>query len=547
MSSSSMTAVSAVAVWLRPMIPYVPAGLYLAVEVAFLVIFYKYMIPRANRLTKPAPYRDYGKDRKKLMLRIMHRIEKTCEITKADETTVMKMFLTEWFHVETKGTAETKREETKSKQYNKNIAKPSFPPPDLTLTPSTSPENSDDEESSSSGTGGAEDIVLFREDMDEFFAWAFFGKFYHVLHQEEIAELEHIYKELEVRHDLTFPYQGKTHDNQQAEAEIDSDEKSMSQCTGHICKARCMSLEPVRAVYRPLLVYLIVSSIKIGAGVILRLFGFHRMVAQAGLVAWYRPASASASASGQESEKRTLLPLLFFHGIAPGGFSLYLPLLLFGFATEKDRPVFLFENRSISCAIDFEPLTEEQTVDGVVEILNRCGMQHADLTLMGHSFGSCSITWLVAAALSSSNRHFTNSIKQIVLIDPVAILLSEPDVMVNFLYSQEVDKIRAVASSELFTETYLRRHFAWYNSELYVEDVAKLDGCQMIVALSEKDEIINATKVKQEMERHGDTADLIYWTNIGHGAAIPSPSKWRQVKQMMLGQELKLAQAKKGR
>ena len=35
---------------------------------------------------------------------------------------------------------------------------------------------------------------------------------------------------------------------------------------------------------------------------------------------------------------------------------------------------------------------------------------------------------------------------------PVAIRLSEPDVMVNFLYAREWDKIRVVASSELFTE-----------------------------------------------------------------------------------------------
>jgi pimeloyl-ACP methyl ester carboxylesterase len=282
-------------------------------------------------------------------------------------------------------------------------------------------------------------------------------------------------------------------------------------------------------------------------------------------VAWFRPPTTPSLSNddNRDHDQRRPLPLLFFHGIAPGGFALYLPLVLFGFATEKDRPVFIFENRSISCTIDFRPLTEDQTVDGVIECLERCGMQNSDVSLMGHSFGSCTIAWLVAAALSSSGpessspstrkRPFRNSIRQIVLVDPVAILLSEPDVMVNFLYSNEIDKIRIAASSELFTEMYLRRHFAWYNSELHLDDVSKLQSTEaggqhhdgdisdrqmMIVALSEKDEIINATKVKQEIERHGtDLTDLIYWTGVGHGAAVPSPTRWKEVKDRMLRQE----------
>jgi pimeloyl-ACP methyl ester carboxylesterase len=573
------------------------------------------MIPRANKLTKPAPYRDYPKtnDRINLMLRIMHRIEKTCQITKEDEKVVMKKFLMEWFHIEKnkehktkngvttmmaaslttmtnkKLSRETRRESSQDDNENDNSNVKHPPQPIITISPSASPDNSendddddDDDESDSTPTesspnvivaGAAaavavqndnddDNIVLYRQDMDEFFAWAFFGRFHDTLQRDELDELERIYNELDERHDLTFPPREEEDEEQKQQDEIKSinnDNKNTKQTTepeSHICKARCMSLEPMRAVYRPLFVYLLVLCIKIGAGVILRMFGFQRMVSESGLVAWFRPARSSISSNHDNSSSSSPssaspLPLLFFHGIAPGGISLYLPLLLFGFATEADRPVFFFENRSISCAIDFQPLTEEQTVDGVIECLDRCGIQNTDVTLMGHSFGSCTITWLVAAALastssSSSRRRFTNSIKQIVLIDPVAILLSEPDVMVNFLYSQEVDKIRAVASSELFTEMYLRRHFAWYNSELYLEDVSKLDGCRMVVALSGKDEIINATKVKQEIERHGEAVtDLIYWTNVGHGASVPSPSRWRAIKEKMLFQEKSLLEETK--
>jgi len=141
------------------------------------------------------------------------------------------------------------------------------------------------------------------------------------------------------------------------------------------------------------------------------------------------------------------MPLLFFHGIAPSGLVLYLPMLLFGLATERERPVFLFENPSISFCIDFYPLTEEHTVDGIVELVEGClGQDDQPLSVVGHSFGSCPITWLLACPKISKR------VQQVVLLGPVAIRLSEPDIMVNFLYAREWDKIRVVASSELFTE-----------------------------------------------------------------------------------------------
>lgn len=492
--------------------PHLVGVAYLAIEVCFAIVYYRYIIPKANRLTKAAEYRDYGKDKRKLMLRIMHRIEETCRMTKGDEKMTMKTFLTEWFHVERKATAVSTTATT---------ATTANPAPSLSPTPSSSPENSDDESSESSPPTLPEvdDIILYRQDIDDFFAWAFWGKPYASMDAADLVELDRIYQELLDRHDLTFPFR----------SDSGEDEKDDT----HHSKPRLMSLEPVNAWYRPLFVYLTVYFIKVCGGIILRLMGFHRIVASTGLVAWYRPAILNIDSTNQGT---SLLPLLFFHGIAPGGVMLYLPMIFFGLATEPDRAVFLFENRAISCALDFYPLTEEETVDGVVEILQSKHLADADLSLVGHSFGSCSLTWMLAS------RRLPN-IKQVVLIDPVAVLLSEPDVMVNFLYAEEIDKIRMVASSELFTEYYLRRHFAWYNSELWLEDYVQ--DCKMLICLSENDEIINSAKVKQEVERHAPSAKLVYWERVGHGASIPSPSKWHQVKGAMLEQELQIAQGKR--
>jgi pimeloyl-ACP methyl ester carboxylesterase len=247
---------------------------------------------------------------------------------------------------------------------------------------------------------------------------------------------------------------------------------------------------------------------------------------------WYRPGKkVDTNQQSNHHEDDSLMPILFFHGIAPAGIVGYLPIVLYGLATESERPVFLFENISISCVLDFQPLTEKQTVDGVMECLKRFGANQQNLSLVGHSFGSCPIAWLLAS------KKLDQQIKQVVLLDPVAVVLSEPDVMVSFLYSEGIDKIRIVASSEIMTQSYLRRHFAWYNSELYVEDVK----CPMLVFCSEHDEIVNSENVKHEMQRHHQKGHQYHcWEGVGHGACVVNPNKWTEIKRQMLEQELQL-------
>lgn len=499
----------------------------------FYFVFHKVFVPRANRLVPPAPYRDYGKERTKLLVRILRRIEATCALNKKDVPTTVHNFIAEWFHVSKNAHHDLKDDDEKSSDRMTNF-------PELSPTPSSSPENSDDDMDSmylhspmsvassqvgpvgSAASSCEPSICLYKEDIDDFFAWAFFGKHHLTMLPWEVQELSTMMKLLQQQHNITFPHKPRC------------PQKRKSQ-SYHNTAPRCMTLEPVNAIHRPLLVYIIVAVMKIGAGIILRCLGYRRIVAKTGLICWHKPAGGCAS--GKQSSS-SFLPLLFFHGIAPSGLVLYLPMILFGIATEPERPIFLFENPSISCTIDFAPLTEEQTVQGIEEIMNHCLSADRPISVMGHSFGSCPIAWLLKSELS-------HRIHQIALLDPVAIMLSEPDVMVNFLYAQEINKIRMVASSELFTEYYLRRHFAWYNSELWLQDLQEHQN--LLVCLSEQDEILNAKKVQQELKRHASETThtkptTVYWNNVGHGACISSPPKWKQIKGFMLKQELEISQ-----
>ena len=114
--------------------------------------------------------------------------------------------------------------------------------------------------------------------------------------------------------------------------------------------------------------------------------------------------------------------------------------------------------------------------------------------------------------------------------------------MLNFVYQRleasTTSKIDVVASTELFTEHYLRRHFSWYNSELWMEDLVSENDMEVLVCLAENDEIISTTKVKKEVERHpSHNLRLIHWDGVGHAHCIGATRAWNDIRVAMLEQE----------
>jgi pimeloyl-ACP methyl ester carboxylesterase len=231
--------------------------------------------------------------------------------------------------------------------------------------------------------------------------------------------------------------------------------------------------------------------------------------------------------------------------------------------TSKERDIFFFENKPVSYSMCFDAVSEEDTVHGVLEAVEKHvgASSERNLTLCGHSLGSCQLTMMV------KSPKLRERMQNLILIDPVSILLSEPDVMINFLYtrreSEEVEddtsnnnwvrrlirffhesKIHLVASSELFIEHYLRRNFAWYNAELWLGDISS--ECSVLVCLSEHDEIVNSAKVQREVSDHnnrrlvaiekgcGPIVEQIMWKGVGHAHCITHPDKWKDIHDAML-------------
>eukprot|EP00554_Chaetoceros_debilis_P013983 CAMPEP_0194122410 /NCGR_PEP_ID=MMETSP0150-20130528/50568_1 /TAXON_ID=122233 /ORGANISM="Chaetoceros debilis, Strain MM31A-1" /LENGTH=547 /DNA_ID=CAMNT_0038815265 /DNA_START=197 /DNA_END=1840 /DNA_ORIENTATION=+ len=422
---------------------------------------------------------------------------------------------------------------------------------------------------------------LYEEDLIIFFAWAFFEK-----HPDDIVPWEK--EEMDKMFDILRKDYGVQYPKVPAPASLSANASMNTKRTSVASwrmNARSMTLEDVEAWHRPLLVYICIWILKHVGYVVLLYFGFRRHVikldanekesdsanamletnatgSNSKLCYWYLPGgdiNSNMSQSQQQPQHRN--PILFFHGIAPGGLVFYLPMLIncLVASTSKiqQQPLFLFENPSISISMTFDAPSEEEAVQMVERALHRHGFggtssdsggqgqeqkqgqNQSDITISGHSFGSFQVTWLI------KSENIRKRIRKIVLLDPVSILLSEPDVIMNFVYDggnakykrnsdfsvENVQRMvtKLVAGSELCIQHYLRRHFEWYNSELWLEDIP--DQAIVHIMLAEKDVIVNAPKVMSEIHRHSKATSInsIYWEECGHGDCITNKELWATV------------------
>ena len=521
----------------------------------------------------PAPYRDYIdiKDREKLLLRILDRLDERMSNTNTDQQQKSDVyyynFIESWFQKKN----EDKQYELFAEQFD-GVDMGLFPPKLHVAWSSLGGGTSIDEETNKSSTESL--IVLDSEDevpnntkmqqnecsnndtgervtkynekstksnndrilkgnMDEFLSWAFFGVPFSTV--QSLPDMQHaldnFYNILATRTGLTF-----------------------EDGSNPYYKPRSFTFEKVKSLYRPYGVYAGVALMRITANIILYVMGFRHHTCHRGLRYWHRPAKQHEGS-----------PFLFFHGIAPGGHAPYLPMLFLGVLKDelshRHRDIFLFENKPISYALCFDSLSEDDTVHGVLESIDRhlgTSSNGKNLTLFGHSFGSCQLTWMI------KSPEIKNRIGSVYLCDPVSILLSEPDVVVNFLYTRRdikdsydgnpkswmgklirfvnETKIHLVASSEMFIETYLRRSFAWYNAELWLQDIPR--DVKVVVALAECDEIVNTPKIERELHSHtskrskedgstGASVEQIIWKDVGHAHCITNPERWSDIHDIM--------------
>ena len=332
-----------------------------------------------------------------------------------------------------------------------------------------------------------------------------------------------------------------------------------------------MTIAPLHFLHRPLCFYVLVAIKAQVAALVLSLFGFERL-REGNTTYWHRTAAdagvlmpkngvpapkngvptpkngvsapkngASAPENGASAPKNGAsapesrvpaaksAPIVCFHGISSGIF-FYLPLLL---NLCRRRQAVIVEQPHVAMALDFRPPAREELVADVLKILHRHRI--ASATFAGHSLGSVPVTWMAALA--------PQAVGQVLLLDPVCLLLSLPHVATNFLYRRPSNARQALlyfgAASEIGVSNALRRHFHWYHNVLWLEDPLLRD-VPITVALAGRDEVAPAELIRGHCEAMGrKLRDLrvCYRRDHSHGQMLLDAAFQREIIATMVAQE----------
>jgi pimeloyl-ACP methyl ester carboxylesterase len=289
--------------------------------------------------------------------------------------------------------------------------------------------------------------------------------------------------------------------------------------------------EPVRALYRPLALYLLFWFGKSIIGNVLYLRGFKfRFSGQ--MRYWHRkPKNAKAGKP----------PIVFFHGISPGMVPYYPLLMKLG----RERELFIVELPWVSMKAWATVPEPESFVNCIDLMLHR--HKHETACIAGHSYGTVIAAYIL--------KYRPRIVASMVLLDPISILVSLPNVCMNFLYSQatymkkyklsyfQIFVLAAftyISAREIGIAETLCRHFWWYEILLLAEDLPR----NTTVVLSGKDHIVPSGKIRRYLTRWNEiqmktqadphTIRVQVRPGLMHGGFITSMTEATKVASLIL-------------
>ena len=289
------------------------------------------------------------------------------------------------------------------------------------------------------------------------------------------------------------------------------------------------TLQPhIPFIHRPLVVYICLGLLEMAGNLLYTLKGFQRM-STANVTYWYK--APSASSSTHELEESNNYPLLFMHGIC-GGYLGYLKIIT-TLGSEKEVILVDFDQIKICnfAALKSSP-SPEHYAKKVKTILNYHRIEK--ISLVGHSFGTITATWFL--------KFFPENVAHLTLLDPVCILLGLPDVAINMIYRNPTTLIEYgiffFAAMDLTVSHTLYRHFFW-NHNLFCIEKDLPRNCNLIIGLSENDEILNARYCfaysafcKKEMSSTNNI-EILMWKNYSHAQIMLTPSELKPLYHLL--------------
>lgn len=264
--------------------------------------------------------------------------------------------------------------------------------------------------------------------------------------------------------------------------------------------------------HKPLLFYAFIGAIECTSGLLYyRRYGFQRRYYN-GISYWVRPGIKG-------KERKEGIPVLFFHGICTGWtyYASFVQTVL-----DKDQTVLLIDYKWVQMNwISLQGPDVQTYLKCVHEIVQQYNGE-TQVTVMGHSYG----TFLAGAYA----RMYPDTVKQLVLIDPIAISLIFPEATYNLLYKPVTSwhdvLLEYFVRGDPSIHHCLNRHFTWYNSCLFLEDVPP--SIEVVLFIGEKDAMIPLAPIQElvqidnEHVSHAtkDRTRIVVMPDIDHGQAI---------------------------
>lgn len=347
-----------------------------------------------------------------------------------------------------------------------------------------------------------------RGNAEEFFAWAFFNKYPSELKEEEMSEMKAMLQECERRYGW---------------------ELAGGYSTG--VRPMRINFDRIQAWYHPLWYYAGILGLRLATRSTMQLMGFtyHGGEASGGLSYFHCPPPARPGQLlevGKVVEPSRALPVVLVHGLGIG----IAPYVQFIRQLSALRECFVIELPEISQACCESVLPPEVMAEALSAMLQAHG--HRQAIFISHSYGTFVMSWVL-----QFRRDF---VAKAVLLDPVALLLAQPDVAYNFLYRQPDQPMLMFAAHfvrwELFSAHVLMRHFYWHHNVLWKEDLPP----NSLVVLSSHDDICNSHYVRRYLEDHQRQEDaaksklqVLWLDGFFHGGILLSPAAQTQVLELI--------------
>ncbi|KFY40757.1 hypothetical protein V495_05288 [Pseudogymnoascus sp. VKM F-4514 (FW-929)] len=306
-----------------------------------------------------------------------------------------------------------------------------------------------------------------------------------------------------------------------------------------------LTLDPIDMLHRSLAWYMCVGFVDLLAYISLLRAGFHfhrTSLSRFFTLFPFRPQTVLATKRSpvkyttywhRPHTSTTHLPILYIHGIGIGLYP-YVPFLSdinkskdfpFGDGAGGQIGIIALEIHSVSFRLTHAPLSPAVLCAEIASILNK--HDYSRVVLATHSYGSVIATHLLAQAETAP------MIADIVLIDPVTILLHLPDVAYNFTrrppQSASEHQLWYFASMDMGVAHSLARHFFWSENVLWKE---ALEGRDVTVSLAGRDLIVNTEAVGRYLaegdEQTDDEEDVETRLDASEDGGLLTEDAWKR-------------------